>query len=108
MPAPTKEEIKSFIVAALTTNDEASGRTSFAKVVDGETLTGELPDAMDDFVDGMSEGISRMWAQWQAQQPVDILIPDQLTVTIPSTGAVGTPSTGFANDITPQNKGRLP
>lgn len=90
MPAPTKEEIKSFIVAALTTDNALSGRTSFAKVVEGETFPGELPDAMEDFVDGISEGISRAWVEWQRKQTVVTTVAG-VTVGAASVPGIGTP-----------------
>lgn len=89
MPAPSKGEIKRFIVAALTT--DTAGRTSFAKIVDGETLAGELPDAMEDFVDGVSEGIANMWEKWQKEQTVVTTVAG-VTVggaSVPGIGAAG-------------------
>ena len=76
MPAPTKAFIKLYLTTALLTGTDPLGnavsgqRKAFLKVVDGVTVPGELPEAVDDLVDGLAEGIANAWFTWQATQPV--------------------------------------
>ena len=69
MPALTKAELKSFIRAELLKRDFK--RRDFA----GNEVPGLLPESMEDFIDGIAEGLSNAMSTWQARQTVTILPP---------------------------------
>jgi hypothetical protein len=134
MPAPTESEIKAVLTKAsikeaikdvlvtgtnaLTENRNPGEREAILKV--DETVTppvtvaGELPDTVDDMVDGIAEGLetvlaeklAAIWDTWQKAQSVAVVTPP-LVVTIPITSPPGTPSAGTATG-TVTGPGALP
>lgn len=71
-----KELLKAYLKASLVQGTDPLGnkvpgqRQALLKVVDKKTVAGELPDAVDDLVDGIAEGLSQYLRDWQAQQTV--------------------------------------
>ena len=64
MPAPTSDVLKANMKAALISR--------FSKRDDdGNVVAGEIPQAMEDLVAGISEGVAQTWSQWQATQLVN-------------------------------------
>ena len=67
----TKAELKSFIRAELLKDSRNFKRRDFA----GNEVPGQLQEAMEDFVDGIAEGIANAMKNWQQKQIVRILPP---------------------------------
>ena len=75
MPAPTKATIKAALRAALVAKKNSDNNQLFVKRVDGNPVSGVLPEHMDEFVDALADGITTFWTAWQLNQTVTILPP---------------------------------
>ena len=64
MPAVTADQLKIAMKNAL--------KTKFKKRDDdGNEVDGELPEAMQDMVNGIAVGVAKAWSDWQAVQLVN-------------------------------------
>lgn len=63
MPAVTEAQLKAAIKDALVAKFKKRDE-------DGNEVSGELPESMQDMVDGIAKGVAKAWSDWQTAQLV--------------------------------------
>jgi predicted RecB family endonuclease len=69
------------------------------------SLSGQLPDRMEDLVEAISEGLARVILSLQVKGTTSDNPAIGLPVLIPVTSTPGSPSTGYLFPVTPTTKG---